>query len=69
MFNFTDEHVITNDNPSYNIPTVSGIDNIHNVLIISLNDDKCLTSQMNMWLLMTIPLIIYTQHQVNTRLF
>ena len=26
MFNFTDEHVITDDNPSYNIHTVSGIE-------------------------------------------
>ena len=35
-----DEHVSTEDNPSYNIHTVSSIDNIHNVLIISVNDDQ-----------------------------
>ena len=26
ILNFTDEHIITDDNPSYNMHTVSGID-------------------------------------------
>ena len=46
MVHLTEEHVTTEDNPSYDIHKVSGIDNIYNVLYLLVL--MMITSQKNM---------------------